>query len=267
MSDAPSRGEPALDDLGPEDGPPVLLFHGHPFDRSMWRPQAERLAAAGHRALVPDLRGYGAAPATDPTTPFDAFARDGAALLDRLGLDAAVVGGLSMGGQIAMEFHRLFPDRVRGLLLAATSAPPETPEGRDRRDAAADRVLDEGMDAYARELLPGMLAPATAERDPDLARYVLEMMRAAPPRGAVAGLRGRARRADPRPSLARAAVPTLVVVGTEDPFTPVEEAHTIRDLVPGARLEVLPGTAHLPNLEDPEGFGRALDPLLETITP
>ncbi|WP_017591841.1 alpha/beta fold hydrolase [Nocardiopsis potens] len=253
----------AYDDAGPRRtaAPPVLLVHGHPFDRTMWRPQTERLAAAGHRVIVPDLRGYGESTVRGGTCPLSEFARDAAALLDLLGLPGAVVGGLSMGGQIAMEFHRLFPERVRGLLLAAASAPPETPEGRARRAAMADRLLAEGMAGYAREVLDSMVGARTRAERPRVAEHVLNMMLAAPPEGAAAALRGRALRPDPRPSLRRAAVPVLAVAGTEDPFTPLADARLIRDLVPGARLAAVPGAAHLPNLERPEDF----DPHLEAL--
>ncbi|GAA1111585.1 alpha/beta fold hydrolase [Nocardiopsis composta] len=257
----------AYDDSGPhpdhpQDAPPVLLIHGHPFDRTMWRPQAEQLAAAGHRVIVPDLRGYGESTVRGGTCPLAKFARDAAALLDLLDVPGAVVGGLSMGGQIAMEFHRLFPERVRGLVLAATSAPAETAEGRVRRAAMADRLLAEGMAGYAEEVLDSMVSARTRRDRPQVAEHVRRMMLAAPPEGAAAALRGRARRPNYRPSLRKVAVPTLVVAGTEDPFTPLPDALLIWDLVPGARLAVVQGAAHLPNLERPEDVTPRLEALI-----
>src|SRR4051812_42640438 len=80
----------------------LLLIHGHPFNRSMWAPQARAAAAAGWRVVVPDLRGYGETTVVPGTTPFAVFAADVAGLLDRLGIESVVVAGLSMGGQIAL---------------------------------------------------------------------------------------------------------------------------------------------------------------------
>lgn len=95
---------------------------------------------------------------------FPDFARDIAALLDTLRVPAAVLAGLSMGGQIVMDFHRQFPDRVRGTVLADTFPAPETPDGVEARNAMADRLLREGMRGYADEVLEKMVAPyATAE--------------------------------------------------------------------------------------------------------
>src|SRR3954468_7288510 len=129
------------DELG--TGDPILLVHGHPFDRSMWRPQVAPLAAAGWRVITPDLRGYGRSPLPRGPVRWTDYARDLAALLDHLGLDGTVLAGLSMGGQIVMEFHRLYPERVRGLVLASTSAPADTADQFAFRHATADRLLAE----------------------------------------------------------------------------------------------------------------------------
>ena len=129
-----------FDDLGA--GPDTLLLvHGHPFNRSMWRPQLSAASNAGWRVLAPDLRGYGETAVVPGKTQLQIFATDLAALLDHLGIRDVVIGGLSMGGQIVMEFARRYPDRVRGLLLAATFPQPETEEGKRSRNAMADRLV------------------------------------------------------------------------------------------------------------------------------
>ena len=108
----------AYDDQG-TGGIPLVLVHGTPFDRSMWRPQLDHLSRSGRRVIAPDLRGYGESTVVPGVTPLETFARDIAALLDRLEVPECVLGGLSMGGQIVMEFCRLFPGRVRGLVVSA----------------------------------------------------------------------------------------------------------------------------------------------------
>ncbi len=248
-------------------GPPVVLVHGHPFDRSMWRPQIDHLRRQGRRVIVPDLRGYGRTTVVPGTTPLETFARDLAALLDHLAVDGCVLGGLSMGGQIVMEFCRLFPGRVRGLLLAATTHRADTEEGRRARDAMAERLLREGMKPYAHEVLPKLIAPATVERLPAVADHVLTMMCATAPEGAAAAMRGRGLRPDYTETLSRIRVPTLIVVGTDDEYTPVADARLMHDLVPGSTLTVIENAAHMPNLEHPAEFNQALDGLLRDISP
>ena len=146
----------AYEDVGQGDDV-LVLVHGHPFNRTMWRPQVEWIAnlnrapasgkpaARSWRVIVPDLRGYGESTLVSGKTTLDVFASDIAGLLDGLGVQKIVIGGLSMGGQIVMEFCRQYPERVRGILLAATTCNAETQEGKQQRAAMADRLLREGM--------------------------------------------------------------------------------------------------------------------------
>ncbi|MFE5510375.1 alpha/beta fold hydrolase [Streptomyces sp. NPDC056529] len=243
-------------------GPVLLLVHGHPFDHTMWRPQLDRFSRT-HRVIAPDLRGYGSTPlATDAkAVGLDVFAGDLAALLDDLGVEDCVLAGLSMGGQIAMEFHRRHPGRVRGLVLADTFPAAETEEGKDVRNAMADRLLAEGMRGYADEVLDLMVAPYNAHAAP----HVHRMMCATDPVAAAAALRGRAERPDYRESLAAATVPALVVVGRDDAYTPVSGAEETHALIPGSTLVVVERAAHLPNLERPEEFDAALAAFLRSL--
>lgn len=242
-----------------------LLIHGHPFDRSMWGPQRRAAEEAGWRTIVPDLRGYGGSQVTPPIVTLETFARDLATLLLALGIGRVVVGGLSMGGQIAMEFCRLFPERVAGLLLAATFAQAETAEGKVQRYRIADRLETEGMAAYADEALPKMLAPETLQDRPELARMVLQMMQSAPPAGAAAALRGRAERPDYSEVMARLQVPALIVAGNRDAFTSRSDAEHMHRLIRGSRLLWMEGIGHMPNLEAEEAFNDAMVGLLDAV--
>ncbi|MFT7870429.1 MULTISPECIES: alpha/beta fold hydrolase [Amycolatopsis] len=250
----------AYDDLG--SGQPVLLVHGHPFDRSMWRPQAEHLAKSGYRVITPDLRGYGTSPTQDKTTGLDVFADDLVELADQLELASFVLGGLSMGGQIVMQLVRDHPGRVEALLLADTFAGLDTPQAKQARYDTADRITEEGMEQYAEELLPKMISKETRATRPDVETHVHRMMRNAPKEGAAAALRGRAERPDYTPTLKHIDVPTLVVVGSEDEFTPVSDAELIQREIGPSTLVVIEGAGHLPNLEREAEFNDALTTFL-----
>jgi len=263
MARADLRGiSVAYDDLSGRDKTAkervLLLIHGHPFDRSMWHPQAEAVAAAGWRVIVPDLRGYGETSVVPGKTTLESFANDLAGLLDVLRIGRVVVGGLSMGGQIAMEFARLHAARLDGLLLAATFPRIDTSEGRRHRLEVADRLEREGMAAYADELLPKMLSGSSITALPHVAEHVRSMMRLAPPIGSAAALRGRAERSPYEPVLAGLEIPALIVVGDEDPFTTRDDAEQMRHLLRHSRLVWLPGVGHMPNLERPAEFNAAL---------
>jgi pimeloyl-ACP methyl ester carboxylesterase len=243
----------------------LVLVHGHPFDRSMWRPQVKALVRSGWRVIAPDLRGYGKSSVVPGKTTLDLFASDIAALLDQLNIREVVIGGLSMGGQIVMEFCRLFPGRVRGIVLAATIPQAETDEGKRNRAAMADRLLREGMEAYAEEVLPKMVAPSNITALPTVAEHVLSMMRAAHPAGAAAALRGRAERPDYGNTLASLDVPALVVVGDEDAFTTRADAERMRTLLKRSELVWMEGVGHMPNLEREVEFNAAVGRFLDGV--
>lgn len=240
---------------------PLVLIHGHPFDRTMWHPQITEFAAS-RRVVAPDLRGYGASPVIPGITPLSSFAEDIAALLDDLGVVDFVLAGLSMGGQIAMECYRQFPHRIRGLVLADTFPAAETTEGKQTRNAMADRLLQEGMTGYADEVLYKMIAPYA---DAAVAAHVHRMMTATAPEGAAAALRGRAERPDYRDLLTKVGVPALVVVGADDEYTPVKDAEAMHTALPVSTLRIVEGAAHLPNLERPQDFNKALADYLTEI--
>jgi 3-oxoadipate enol-lactonase len=139
-------------------GVPVVLLHGFPFDHSLWREQTATLAAS-HRVITPDLRGFGASSVIDEPATMELMAQDVAALLDELKLERVVLGGLSMGGYVALAFYRLCPRRVRALVLADTRPQADTDEARANRETTAQRALAEGMHTIADAMLPKLLAP------------------------------------------------------------------------------------------------------------
>jgi pimeloyl-ACP methyl ester carboxylesterase len=267
MSTATANGITiAFDDYGSAPDT-LLLVHGHPFNRSMWTAQLTAATGAGWRVLAPDLRGYGESTVVPGIVHLETFAADLAALLDHLDINRVVLCGLSMGGQIVMEFARQFPQRVRGLILAATFPQPETTEGKVRRNAMADRLLREGMNGYAAEVLPQMLAAHSIEALPAVANHVLTMMCTTNAHGAAAALRGRAERPAYEATLAGLAAPALVVIGSEDAFTSRQDAHTMHALLKGSTLLWLEGVGHMPNLESPAEFNAALVHFLQQVPP
>ena len=246
-------------------GAVVVFIHGHPFDQSMWDQQVEALSWK-YRVITLDLRGYGASevPNVEIAT-LETMAADIKGLLDHLGIKKAVLVGLSMGGQVAMAFSDLFPERLAGLVLAGTFAEADTPEAAVARRDTADRFLNEGSVLPGGEMLPRLLAHTSLKRDPELAVMVFKMIANAPPGGAAAALRGRALRKDYLPVLRRLTVPALIMVGTHDKFSPLERAQQMQEAIPSARLVVFDEVGHMSNLEAPDRFNASLHEYLESI--
>ena len=239
----------AYTDEGP--GPAVVLLHGFPLGRGMWSEQISGIGSM-YRVIAPDLRGHGDSPAPEGDYTIDEMADDVIELLDTLGLEApVVVGGLSMGGYVALSLVARYPERVRALMLMDTRAAADTPEAAEKREELARAVLaanDPGPVVEA--MIPRLFARITREERPERVTPIRELMERNTPRGIVGALRAMATRPDRRADLASIRVPTLVMVGEEDVVTPPEEAQGLADAIAGAGLEVIPDAGHLAPYEN-----------------
>jgi 3-oxoadipate enol-lactonase len=242
------------------DGPALLLVHGFPLDRSLWEHQVATLS--GWRRIAPDLRGFGATVAPDEGHSIATYTDDLIGLLNRLGISRAVVAGLSMGGYIAFDMVRRFPERVAGLLLCDTRADADGPEARRSRDALITLAQSHGAGAVAERLLPRVLGRTTHATRPHEVELASGMMCRAPVAGVVSALCAMKERRDSTPLLPSIAVPTLVVVGEEDEMTPPAIGRAMADAIPSAAMTIIPGAGHLSPLEVPSAVSRVLGEFL-----
>jgi 3-oxoadipate enol-lactonase len=243
----------------------VLFLHGFPFDHTMWRSQIDVLSGNGFRAIAPDLRGLGETPWSGEIATMEDMARDAAALLDELNVEHAVVCGLSMGGYVAFEFVHLFPARVRGLVLAGTRAPADNEQEKAGREQQVMTMLRAGMVPISIATLPKLLAPLTLAEQPDVVKRVREMITRSDPKGAAAAQRGMAARRDYTRDLPHINVPTLIVVGREDPIRPVADAEFMHTGIRNSQLEIIEDAAHMTNMEQAEIFNKVILDFLELI--
>jgi pimeloyl-ACP methyl ester carboxylesterase len=236
----------------------VVLLHAFPLTGEMFEPQ---WTALGDRArfIVPDLRGFGGSSAGTGPSEMGAMADDVLALLDHLGIDAAVVGGVSMGGYVSLALLRNDPSRVRALVLADTQSSADDAPARELRETTAREVLATGP-AILVPLAEKLLGSAAS---PELRARVSRWITASSAEAIAAAQRGMALRPDARDILARFGGPVLVVVGRDDVLTPPAKARVMADLVPGAELVEIPKAGHLSNLEQPLAFNTALARFLD----
>jgi pimeloyl-ACP methyl ester carboxylesterase len=167
-----------------------------------------------------------------------------------------------MGGYVTLAFYQLFPMRVEKLLLADTRAQADTEEGKATRAEQAQKILAEGMAPIADTMLPKLISPDTVSKRPEVVKRVRDMMLHAKPEGAAAALRGMAEREDQTSRLSQINVPTLIIVGREDPITPVADSEKMHELIKDSELVVIENASHVSNIEQPEQFNRALKDFL-----
>lgn len=230
----------------------------------MWAAEAAALGGAC-RLITPDLPGFGRARRQkEPSIP--GMAREAARLLDGLGVrESAAVGGLSMGGYVAFEFLRQYPEQVRALALLSTRAAADTPEGRAKRLKTVEEIRAKGLEPFSRAVLPNLVGKTTLASRPEVCRRVTEMILANTPEGVADALLAMAARRDSTDLLGAIRVPTLVVAGDEDTFIRADETGAMASKIPGSRLEVIPQAGHLVNLEQPARFRETLARFLEEI--
>jgi 3-oxoadipate enol-lactonase len=234
-------------------GLPIVFLHAFPLNRTMWEAQEESLSSQ-FRVIAVDLRGHGESDASLWRYTLDQTADDVCGLLDHLAIRQAVFVGLSMGGYVLFAFYRRHADRVKGLVLADTRAQADTPEGKSGRFQMAQIAYKNGPPAIADIMIPKLLSPATIQTRPEIVQRVRMMIESNQVSGIAGDLMAMAERPDSIPLLKQISCPTQIIVGELDQATPPPDATLMVDQIPGARLSVIPGAAHLANLEQPELF-------------
>jgi 3-oxoadipate enol-lactonase len=232
---------------GPEEAPVLVLSNAIGTTLELWDRQAPAFAGP-FRLLRYDQLGHGRSEVRPGPYTVELLARELLALLDELGVGRFSFCGLSLGGTVGMWLGANAPDRLDRLVLAGTSAyfgPPE------RWIERAEIVRAEGMEPIADATMGRWFTPTFADVGTFRDRFV-----STPPEG-YAACCDALRDWDFRGELGSVSPPTLVLVGSEDPATPLDQAQLIANAVPGARLEELRGAAHLLNVEQADSFNRA----------
>ena len=237
-------------------GAPLVLLHAFPLTHAMW--DAERAGSAAWRILTPDLPGFGRSPRLREPSIIG-MAEAVLAWLDHLGIrEPIVVGGLSMGGYVALELVQRAPERVRGLGLFSTRATADTPEQRQARAALIEQVRQRGAAAALAGMRSKLLGPTTLGTNPAAVEQVTEWVGRADAGGVSDALRAMAERRDHTELLPAIACPALIVAGTEDAVVPPSASEAMARQLPRSTFVVIPGAGHLVNLEQPTRFHQAL---------
>ncbi len=241
------------DDIG--NGIPLLLIHAFPLDRTMWRAQIAGLSSL-YRVIAPDLRGFGQSSETDgESVTMDQYAADLKALLDSLNIKHAVIGGLSLGGYVALAFYAQYADRVKGLFLANTRATADTEEAKQTRLTNAQRISETGPRFLIDAMAPQMLG-TTAKTEIEITVRSIMLRQRGP--GMMSALRGMAARPDRTSLLRFATTPIMIVTGSADQLISPAESEAMHALCPNSRLVNIPDAGHLSNLDKADAFNHVV---------
>jgi pimeloyl-ACP methyl ester carboxylesterase len=254
----------AYADQGP--GPVVVLLHGFPLSRAMWAEQIKVLGAV-YRVIAPDLRGHGDSPAPEGVYTIDEMADDVIETLGSLHIrEPMVLGGLSLGGYVALSLVLRYPERVRALMLMDTQAGADSTEAAATRETTARAVLEAGSALpIVQPMIDRLFSPVFREERPERVEPLRTVMAQTSARGIAGTLRGMAVRPDRRGNLGKITVPTMVLVGEDDVITPPAVAKSLAEAIPGARLEVISKAGHMAPYENASVANAVIFRFLESL--
>lgn len=238
---------------GPRTGIPVVLVHGFPFSKEMWQPQVHALKASNY-VITYDVRGHGESGIGDGQYTIEFFVDDLMALLDHLRVGKVVIAGLSMGGYIALRATERHPDRFRALILCDTRSEADGNEGKIKRAQQAGIVKRDGMKSFANTFVPALFYKKTEQENPAVVELIRSIVERASPLAVAGTLTALAARTDTTAALYNITIPALILVGQHDTLTPPSASEAMKQKLPNARLNILPRSGHLSNLENPEEF-------------
>jgi len=247
---------------GLPDAPVVTLSHSLATDLGMWQPQMAALLPR-FRVLRYDTRGHGGTDAPPGPYSLDELAEDAHALLTALGVERTHFVGLSMGGMIGQTLALAYPEMLTSLVLSDTAgAMPR--DSWPLWDERVETARSEGMEAHVEPTLARWFTQGFIEAHLPVIDAVRDMIRATPVEG-YAGCAEAIKHLDLLERLPTLRLPALVLVGDEDPGTPVETARALHERIADSELVILAPASHLSNIEQPEQFNRALLSFLDTV--
>jgi 3-oxoadipate enol-lactonase len=243
---------------------PVVLIHGFPFSKEMWKPQIEVLKQ-DYYIISYDVRGHGRSDVGNGQYTIEYCVDDLIGLLDLLKISQAVLVGLSMGGYIALRTSERNPERLKGLVLCDTRSEADTNEVKIKRALQAKSVKIYGSQKFANTFIPTVLYENTIKKKPEIVMLLRNIIETTSPITVAGMLIALAARTDTTPWLHNIKLPTLLMVGQYDELTPSSVLTSMENKIPNAEMHIIPEAAHLCNLENPDEFNKHLLAFLEKI--
>ncbi len=240
---------------------PVILIHGFPFDKNMWRPQVKFLKE-NHRVIAYDIRGFGRSMHDGTNVSIDLFAYDLIKFMDALKLPKAIICGLSMGGYIALNAMKHYPERFEKLILADTQCIADTDETKENRYKTIQKVETEGVPDFAGAFLKKAFHKESLIDPKDFVEAMKKIIVSTPVKTITGALTALAEREASYGILHDISIPTLLICGRQDELTPVNQSETMHRQIKGSVLKVIEHAGHLSNLEQEDEFNEAIGEFL-----
>jgi len=240
---------------GAESAPVITLSHSLATDLTMWEPQMEMLLKS-YRVLRYDTRGHGKTGTPEGPYSLEVLAEDALGLLKALGIEKTFFMGISMGGMIGQVLGLKAPGLLEGLVLCDTSSRVPD-EAKPIWNERIETVQKKGMESQVEATLERWLTPHYRKERPEVVEKITAMIRGTNPQGYI-GCGHAIRDLNLTDKIAAIKVPTLIIVGEDDPGTPVAASQVIHEKIKGSELVILKSAAHLSNIGQAEAFNKAV---------
>ena len=253
----------SYNDVG-EGSIPVIFLHGFPFDKWMWKGQLDNLKLL-NRAIAYDIRGFGKS--TDEITPLsiDLFSEDLLSFMDKLNIEKAIVCGLSMGGYIALDAIKRFPERFEALILCDTQCIADSAEVKENRYKTIEQIKLDGATDFNEKFIKNVFHPDSFNNKTELVENLKSIVFGNSGEIIIAGLTALAERSETCYSLEAIRIPTLIICGREDKVTPLVQSEFMQGHIEGSSLKIVDNAGHVSNLEQPDEFNKHVQDFLKSL--
>lgn len=231
-------------------GTPLLLIHGFPLSGQLYQGQLAGLSSR-FQVITPDLRGFGKSLAPDGNGSIATYAQDMLALMDHLGIQKAIIGGHSMGGQITLEMYKQQPARFAAMLLIDTNPAAASFVEQGEWQGYRQQGANAGVSSIVPIVEPQLLTGVTRALDSAKSTTMMNILAEASVNGILGGGQALATRPNYTSVLGTINVPTLVLIGLEDPVYAFPISQMTKAAIPNAQLAVILGASHASIFEQP----------------
>jgi 3-oxoadipate enol-lactonase len=254
----------SYDDIG-KGSTPIIFLHGYPFDKTMWEFQIEALKST-NRLIACDIRGFGKSTDEESSLSIDLFGDDLVAFMDKLNINKAIICGLSMGGFIALNAQKRFPDRFEALILCDTQCIADTTEVKKKRYKIIDEIAVDGVANFNEGFVKSVFHKDSLINKKELVEKLRQVVFSNSQNIIIMGLKALAERTETCSFLSEIIIPTMIICGREDEVTPLAQSEFMNTAIKGSTLHVIDNAGHVSNLEQPYEFNKYLSEFLTELT-
>ncbi len=233
------------------DGPAVIFIHGYPLRKEMWNKQIAPVVNEGFKVITVDLRGHGESINLGAPETLSQMGDDIIELMDNLGIEKAIIGGMSMGGYITFDLAARYPERFLGAFFIATKAAGDPSEAKENRKKLIELIKEQGPQAVVDAYLEKLFAPETFHLNPIIVLKTKEWILSTPIETLIGAQKAMMDRKDRRDIIQNLNFPTLFIAGAKDSLIPLEVMEEEFKWAKDGELKIVKTAGHMANMEEP----------------